>query len=305
MEMTRSPIVRAIPSQPGGYPAGSLGRIPCRLPPFLNRTAGNDILGALSRGATHPDRSSLVPGGRLPLRAGIESRAGLNCSGTGSNERRQRAGKGTRVTAAPMPARCCCRLLCTLKRFAPRALKKYLVSAQAIAMTIAGGFKQPATQAPTLQEVSKAYVDCPTRTATAIYLRRSCVAAPDHWSALHSQHAGRYLSQYRYPGGEHRLAVSGTLGGADVDRIITITERALTTTVDNIEHIESNSLYGVAVVKIYFQPQVNLSMAIAQVTAISQAQLQAASPRHHAALHHRLQRVERARSCSSASPARG
>ena len=57
------------------------------------------------------------------------------------------------------------------------------------------------------------------------------------------------------------------------NRIVTITERALTTTVDNIDHIESNSLYGIAVVKIYFQPQVNLSMAIAQVTAISQAQL--------------------------------
>jgi multidrug efflux pump subunit AcrB len=57
------------------------------------------------------------------------------------------------------------------------------------------------------------------------------------------------------------------------DRIVTITERALTTTVDNIDHIESNSLYGVAVVKIYFQPQVNLPMAIAQVTAVSQTQL--------------------------------
>jgi multidrug efflux pump subunit AcrB len=62
------------------------------------------------------------------------------------------------------------------------------------------------------------------------------------------------------------------------DRIITITERALTTTVDNIDHIESNSLYGVAVVKIYFQPQVNLSAAIAQVTAISQAQLKQLPP---------------------------
>ena len=41
------------------------------------------------------------------------------------------------------------------------------------------------------------------------------------------------------------------------DRIVTITERALTTTVNNIEHIESKSLDGVAVVKIYFQPQVN------------------------------------------------
>ncbi len=57
------------------------------------------------------------------------------------------------------------------------------------------------------------------------------------------------------------------------DRIVTITERALTTTVDNIDHIESNSLYGVAVVKLFFQPQVNLSMAIAQVTAVSQTQL--------------------------------
>jgi multidrug efflux pump subunit AcrB len=57
------------------------------------------------------------------------------------------------------------------------------------------------------------------------------------------------------------------------DRIVTITERALTTTVDNIDHIESNSLYGVSVVKLFFQPQVNLSMAIAQVTAVSQTQL--------------------------------
>ncbi|HZD75742.1 MAG TPA: efflux RND transporter permease subunit [Acidobacteriaceae bacterium] len=57
------------------------------------------------------------------------------------------------------------------------------------------------------------------------------------------------------------------------DRIVTITERALTTTVDNIDHIESNSLYGVSVVKIFFQPQVNLATAIAQVTAISQTQL--------------------------------
>jgi multidrug efflux pump subunit AcrB len=57
------------------------------------------------------------------------------------------------------------------------------------------------------------------------------------------------------------------------NRIVTITERALTTTVDNIDHIESNSLYGVAVVKLYFQPQVNISMAIAQVTAVSQTQL--------------------------------
>src|SRR5437868_3993562 len=57
------------------------------------------------------------------------------------------------------------------------------------------------------------------------------------------------------------------------DRIVSITERALTTTVDNIEHIESQSLYGVAVVKVFLQPTANIQQGIAQITAISQTQL--------------------------------
>ncbi len=57
------------------------------------------------------------------------------------------------------------------------------------------------------------------------------------------------------------------------DRIVSITERALTTTVDNIDHIESNSLAGVSVVKLFLQPQANLPTAIAQATAVSQTQL--------------------------------
>jgi multidrug efflux pump subunit AcrB len=57
------------------------------------------------------------------------------------------------------------------------------------------------------------------------------------------------------------------------DRIIYVTERALTTTVDNIEHIESQSLYGVAVVKVFFQPTANVDRGIAQITAVSQTQL--------------------------------
>src|SRR6201997_1195079 len=57
------------------------------------------------------------------------------------------------------------------------------------------------------------------------------------------------------------------------DRIVSITERALTTTVDNIEHIESQSLYGIAVVKVFLQPTANIQQGIAQITAISQTQL--------------------------------
>jgi multidrug efflux pump subunit AcrB len=57
------------------------------------------------------------------------------------------------------------------------------------------------------------------------------------------------------------------------DRIVSITERALTTTVDNIEHVESQSLYGVAVVKVFLQPTANIQRGIAQITAVSQTQL--------------------------------
>jgi multidrug efflux pump subunit AcrB len=57
------------------------------------------------------------------------------------------------------------------------------------------------------------------------------------------------------------------------DRIVSITERALTTTVDNIEHIESRSLYGIAVVKVFLQPTASIQQGIAQITAVSQTQL--------------------------------
>jgi multidrug efflux pump subunit AcrB len=57
------------------------------------------------------------------------------------------------------------------------------------------------------------------------------------------------------------------------DRIVSVTERALTTTVDNIEHVESQSLYGIAVVKVFLQPTANIQQGIAQVTAVSQTQL--------------------------------
>jgi len=57
------------------------------------------------------------------------------------------------------------------------------------------------------------------------------------------------------------------------DRIISVTERNLTTVVDNIQHVESQSLYGIAVVKVFFQPGVSIDRAIAQITASSQTQL--------------------------------
>ena len=61
-------------------------------------------------------------------------------------------------------------------------------------------------------------------------------------------------------------------------RIVTNYERALTTTVNDIEHIESQSLTGIAVVKIFFQPGAPIEAATAQVTAISQTMVRMMPP---------------------------
>ena len=62
------------------------------------------------------------------------------------------------------------------------------------------------------------------------------------------------------------------------NRIVSNSERGMTTTVNDIEHIESQSLNGIAIIKIFFQPHVNIGSAVAQVTSISQVQLRSLPP---------------------------
>ena len=61
-------------------------------------------------------------------------------------------------------------------------------------------------------------------------------------------------------------------------RITAVNERSLTTTVNDIEHIESQSLSGISVIKVFFQPNANIPTAIAQVVAIEQTQLRQMPP---------------------------
>jgi multidrug efflux pump subunit AcrB len=61
-------------------------------------------------------------------------------------------------------------------------------------------------------------------------------------------------------------------------RIAQQTERSLTTTVSDIEHIESRSLSGVTVIKVFFQPTANIQTAISQVVAIAQSQVRQLPP---------------------------
>jgi len=61
-------------------------------------------------------------------------------------------------------------------------------------------------------------------------------------------------------------------------RIVTPSERGLTTTVNDIEHIESQSLNGVAVIKVFFHPGAKIEAAVAQITAMSQSILRILPP---------------------------
>src|SRR6478672_12675518 len=62
------------------------------------------------------------------------------------------------------------------------------------------------------------------------------------------------------------------------NRIVSGYERGLTVTVNDIEHIESQTLSGISVIKIFFQPAVRISEAVAQVTAISQSAVRSMPP---------------------------
>jgi multidrug efflux pump subunit AcrB len=74
---------------------------------------------------------------------------------------------------------------------------------------------------------------------------------------------------YGYPG----------LSAEDVsERLVVTYERGLTATVNDVEHIESQSLNGLGVIKIFFYPNVRIDMAMSQVTAIAQSALRQDPP---------------------------
>jgi multidrug efflux pump subunit AcrB len=61
-------------------------------------------------------------------------------------------------------------------------------------------------------------------------------------------------------------------------RIVTVCERALSTTVNNIEHTQSESYQGVSVIRVYFQPTVKVELALSQITAVVQTVLRILPP---------------------------
>jgi len=78
------------------------------------------------------------------------------------------------------------------------------------------------------------------------------------------------------------VAVSWIYTGMNAEelegRLTTVYEKALTTLVDNIEHIESTTVNGTVVVKLFLQPTASVDRANAQVTAVSQTILRQLPP---------------------------
>ncbi|MFZ0300311.1 MAG: efflux RND transporter permease subunit [Candidatus Sulfotelmatobacter sp.] len=62
------------------------------------------------------------------------------------------------------------------------------------------------------------------------------------------------------------------------DRIVANSERGITTTVNDIEHMESQSVYGLGIIKVFFRPGTNVQGAIAQITAIGQTTVRSLPP---------------------------
>src|SRR5436305_511401 len=81
-------------------------------------------------------------------------------------------------------------------------------------------------------------------------------------------------------------------------RIITQSQRGLTTTVNDIEHLEATSYNGLGIIKVFFQPNVDIRIANAQVTAVMQTQLKQLKPSSRRSVRRRSARSN-TRSCST------
>ena len=77
-------------------------------------------------------------------------------------------------------------------------------------------------------------------------------------------------------------------------RIVASYERFLSNNVNDVEHSESQSMQGMGIIKVYLQPNADIRLATAQVTSSSQTAIRQMPVGHPAAIHHQLQRLDRA-----------
>src|SRR5271154_787529 len=82
-----------------------------------------------------------------------------------------------------------------------------------------------------------------------------------------------------------RIPISSVIGRCNgilpeeiANRIVLFSERTAQTVVNDVEHTESQSVVGASVVKYFFQPDVDIDLSVAQITAASQGQISFSPP---------------------------
>ena len=96
------------------------------------------------------------------------------------------------------------------------------------------------------------------------------------------------------------VSIVWTYGGVPPEemekRIVTIFERAMTTSVNDIEHIESQSYYGVSVVRVYLHPNARVDLAMTQIEAMSNSDSTRDAAWNLSSQHSEVRRVQRSHS---------
>jgi len=126
--------------------------------------------------------------------------------------------------------------------------------------------------------LAEADVDRPPRAPPTVHLHRDGDAHRHRGRAHHRADAGRHLPEINIPVVSIIWQFTGLSPNEVEGRMVTISERAMTTTVNSIEHIESQSLAGVGLIRVFFQPDANIGSAVAEVTAINQTLLRTMPP---------------------------
>ena len=115
--------------------------------------------------------------------------------------------------------------------------------------------------------------------APAVYVHHAGRADRVPRRLLDSEDAHRHLSRTsRFPIAAVIWRYTGLLPEEMADRIVLFSERTAQTVVNDVEHTESQSVNGTAVVKYFFQPNADKDLSMAQIIAVSQTQLQTAPP---------------------------
>ena len=121
-------------------------------------------------------------------------------------------------------------------------------------------------------------MDCPARAEPALHLHRARDPHPDRCAGLILRTPTDIFPNINIPVVSVAWQYTGLNPEELEGRLTTPYEKALTTLVDNIEHIESTTLNGEVIVKIYLQPGASLDTANAQVSAASEFMLKQLPP---------------------------